>query len=96
MLNIDAKMVAYVAELSKLRLTEEESQQIGKDLNKILVYMDILNELDTENVEPMTHVFDVNNVFRPDVVVPSTPREEILQDALGTQDGYFVVPKTVE
>jgi aspartyl-tRNA(Asn)/glutamyl-tRNA(Gln) amidotransferase subunit C len=94
--NIDAKMVDYVAELAKLRLSEEEKLRMGEDLNNILVYMDILNELDTENVQAMTHVFDVNNVFRADEIKASYPREEILKNALAVEDGCFVVPKTVE
>ncbi|MDD2569059.1 MAG: Asp-tRNA(Asn)/Glu-tRNA(Gln) amidotransferase subunit GatC [Clostridia bacterium] len=95
-MNIDAKMVDYVAELAKLRLSEEEKLRMGEDLNNILVYMDILNELDTENVQAMTHVFDVNNVFRADEIKASYPREEILKNALAVEDGCFVVPKTVE
>ena len=95
-MNIDTKMVEYVADLAKLRLNDEEKDQMGKDLNNILVYMDVLNELDTENVEAMTHVFDVTNVFRADEVHESYPREKILQNALAVEDGCFVVPKTVE
>ena len=55
-----------------------------------------MNELDTSNVEPMSHVFPVNNVFREDIVVNGDEREKILQNAPEEKNGSFKVPKTVE
>lgn len=62
----------------------------------MLDYIDTLNELDTSGVEPMSHVFPVNNVFREDVVTNEDDREEILANAPEAKDGAFVVPKTFD
>lgn len=62
----------------------------------MLDYIDKLNELDTTGVEPMSHVFPVQNVFREDVVVNGDDRENILKNAPEEKDGSFVVPKTVD
>ena len=62
----------------------------------ILEYIDTLNELDTSGVEPMSHVFPVNNVFREDVVTNGDDREEILANAPEAKEGAFVVPKTFD
>ena len=67
-----------------------------KDMESMLDYVDKLNELDTDGVEPMSHVFPVNNVFREDIVTNGDDREEILANAPERKDGAFVVPKTVE
>ncbi|MGI5825016.1 MAG: Asp-tRNA(Asn)/Glu-tRNA(Gln) amidotransferase subunit GatC [Bacillota bacterium] len=95
-MQIDKKMVEYVAELAKLRLNDEEKELMAQDLSKVLMYMDVLNTLDTENVAPVTHVFGVENVFREDVVQPSFNRDEILKNGIDVADGCFKVPKTVE
>ena len=62
----------------------------------MLDYIDTLNELDTSGVEPMSHVFPVNNVFREDVVTNEDDRDEILANAPEAKDGAFVVPKTFD
>ena len=62
----------------------------------MLDYIDKLGELDTEGVEPMSHVFPVNNVFREDVVTNGDMREEILKNAPEEKDGMFVVPRTFD
>ena len=67
-----------------------------KDMGRMLDYIDKLNELDTTGVEPMSHVFPVNNVFRKDVVTNGDDRDEILANAPAKKDGAFMVPKTVE
>ena len=62
----------------------------------MLDYIDKLNELDTEGVEPLSHVFPVENVFREDVVTNGDCRGDILQNAPGEKDGMFKAPRTVE
>ena len=62
----------------------------------MLDYIDMLNQLDTEGVEPMSHVFPVHNVFREDVVTNGDDRENMLANAPEQRDGAFVVPRTVE
>ena len=95
-MEIDAKMVEYVAELAKLRLSKPEKAAMQQDLTKVLQYMDVLNQLDTADVPPLTHVSGVENVFRADEAKPSFGREKILQNAIAVEDGCFKVPQTVE
>ena len=93
---ISDETIEYVGILAKLELSEEEKEQAKKDMANMLDYIDTLNELDTCGVEPMSHVFPVNNVFREDVVTNEDDREEILANAPEAKDGAFVVPKTFD
>ena len=91
---ISDETIEYVGILAKLELSDEEKEQAKKDMANMLDYIDTLNELDTSGVEPMSHVFPVNNVFREDVVTNGDDREEILANAPEAKEGAFVVPKT--
>lgn len=93
---IDDATIDYVGILAKLELSADEKEQAKKDMANMLDYIDMLNELDTNGVEPMSHVFPVKNVFREDVVVNGDDRENILSNAPEGKDGSFMVPKTVE
>ncbi len=87
---ISDETIEYVGILARLELSGQEREQAKKDMGSMLDYIDKLGELDTEGVEPMSHVFPVNNVFREDV------REEILKNAPEEKDGMFVVPRTFD
>ena len=89
---ISDETIEYVGILAKLELSEEEKEKAKKDMGSMLDYIDKLNELDTTGVEPMSHVFPVQNVFREDVVVNGDDRENILKNAPEEKDGSFVVP----
>lgn len=93
---ISDETMEYVGILAKLELSEDERQAAKKDMEKMLDYIDKLNELDTSGVEPMSHVFSVNNVFREDVVEDMDGGEDTLANAPECRDRAFVVPKTVE
>lgn len=93
---ISDETIDYVGILAKLELSLEEREQAKKDMGSMLDYIDQLNELDTSNVEPMSHVFPVKNVFREDVVANKDEREAITANAPEKQDGSFVVPKTFD
>lgn len=93
---ISDETMEYVGILAKLELSLEEKEQAKKDMGRMLDYIDMLNNLDTEGIEPMSHVFPVHNVFREDVVVNGDEREKILANAPAEKDGAFKVPKTVE
>ena len=93
---ISDETIEYVGILAKLELSDEEKEKAKEDMGKMLDYIDKLNELDTSNVEPMSHVFPVNNVFREDVVTNCVERENILKNAPEEKDGAFVVPKTFD
>ncbi len=93
---ISDETIEYVGILAKLELSQEEKEQAKKDMEKMLDYIDTLNELDTSGIEPMSHVFPVKNVFREDVVTNGDDREEILRNAPESKNGAFVVPKTFD
>ena len=89
---ITDKTMDEIEILAKLHLTEEEKEKSRQDLQQMLDYVDMLN---TSDVEPLTHIFPIKNVFREDVVLESTPREELLKNAPKEKDGQFLVPKTI-
>lgn len=93
---ISDETMEYVGILAKLELSAEEKEEAKKDMGRMLDYIDMLNQLDTSAVEPMSHVFPVNNVFREDVVTNGDDRDNILSNAPQKKDGAFKVPKTVE
>lgn len=93
---ISDETIEYVGILAKLELDAEEKEQAKSDMASMLDYIDKLNELDTEGVEPMSHVFPVNNVFREDIVTNGDDRENILKNAPEEKNGMFSVPKTFD
>lgn len=93
---ISDETIEYVGILAKLELSDEEKENAKKDMANMLDHIDKLNELDTTGVEPMSHVFPVENVMREDVVTNGDGREETLSNAPERRDTTFVVPKTVE
>lgn len=93
---IDDNLIKYLEELSRLRLTSEEEDRAKEELTKILMYIEMLNELDTDNVDAMSHPFLYTNNFREDERRESTDRELILKNAPQQKDGCFKVPTTVE
>lgn len=93
---ISDETIEYVGILAKLELSDEEKEQAKKDMGRMLDYIDKLNELDTEGIEPMSHVFPVYNVFREDVVTNGDDREQMLANAPQKKDGTYMVPKTFD
>lgn len=93
---ISDETIEYVGILAKLELSEAEKEEAKKDMGRMLDYIDQLNELDTTGVEPMSHVFPVQNVFREDVVTNGDGSEESLRNAPEEQDGCYAVPKTFD
>ena len=95
-MHITPDLIKYLESLARITLTEEQEKKVGTELQDILTYIDMLNELDTDGVEAMSHCFPVTNVMRDDVVEPSMTPDEITANAPESQDGCFVVPKTVD
>lgn len=92
---VTIKDVEHVAELARLSFSEEGKQKLAKELNSILEYMEQLNSLDTTNVEPLSHVIELQNVFRDDVRKECLTREEALQNAPAKSEKFFKVPKVI-
>lgn len=96
MSRISIEQVKHVANLSRLAITEEEAIQFQKQLDAIISYAEQLNELDTENVAPTTHVLNMQNVWREDVAGEGLPLEEVLKNAPDHEDGQIRVPAIIE
>jgi len=94
-MEITDETIAYVAALAKLELDKEAKEKAKEDLSKILGYMDTMNGLDTEGLEPMSHIFPLKNVFREDEITNGAEEEALLANAPRRKEGQFVVPKTV-
>ncbi|WP_339909813.1 Asp-tRNA(Asn)/Glu-tRNA(Gln) amidotransferase subunit GatC [Symmachiella dynata] len=88
--------IQRVAVLARLKLSDAELDSLTSELAQILGHMDQLNELDTEDVEPMVHAIELKNVFRADEVRESLPRDEALANAPKSDGRYFQVPQILE
>lgn len=95
-MEITNETIDYVGILAQLELSAEEKEQAKKDMSDILEYVNKLNELDTTNVEPMSHVFPLNNVMREDVVTNADDSENMLKNAPEKSEDSYIVPKTFE
>ncbi|MBR1568341.1 MAG: Asp-tRNA(Asn)/Glu-tRNA(Gln) amidotransferase subunit GatC [Lachnospiraceae bacterium] len=95
-MTITDETIEYVGILAKLELSEEEKEQAKKDMGDMLAYVGKLNELDTDDVEPMSHTFDVHNVFREDVVTNGDDRDQMLANAPERNEDCYKVPKTFD
>ncbi len=90
---IDIDQVRKVANLARLQLTEAEQQQFTGQLNRILEYVQQLDELDTTDVAPTTRAIEVSNITRPDQLEVFAEREAILASAPDREEDFFKVPK---
>lgn len=95
-MSITVKDVEHVANLARLELSDAEKEQLTGQLNAILEYADKLNELDTNGIEPTSHVLPLYNVMREDEVKPSLTAEKALLNAPEEEDGHFRVPAVLE
>ena len=93
---MDRKDVAKTATLARLKLSSAELDMFTKQLADLLDYVHVLNEVDTDNVEPMAHVVELSNVFREDEPRPSLRRDDALANAPKTDGKCFLVPKILE
>lgn len=90
---ITIKDVEHVAKLARLELTEEEKEKFSKQLGDVLMYVEQMNEVDTSNVEPLSHVVDFNNVMREDEIHYDCTKEQLMKNAPEEENGFFRVPK---
>jgi len=88
--------VRKVADLAQLEFSEDELTQMGNHLRGILDYVEILNQVDTDGVEPLAHPIEVQNVFRDDEPTPMLSRDDALKNAPSTDGKYFLVPAILD
>jgi len=93
---ITKEMIRRMANSIKLAVTEEEEQKLAEDLKIFINYIDTMDKLDTSGVEPMTHVHNIENVLREDVVTNQNNREALFRNAPMRQDQFIIVPKIIE
>ncbi len=93
---LDEKTVRHVASLARLEITDEEVALFAEQLSKILHYVEQLNELNTDDVEPTAHPLPVTNVMRDDTVRDSYDPDRALSNAPQRQDSFFQVPKVLD
>ncbi len=96
MTRISVDQVKHVAHLARLGITEEEAEKFTKQLDSIITFAEQLNELDTDNVEPTSHVLELKNVLREDIPAEGLPREEVLKNAPEHIEGQIMVPAIIE
>ena len=95
-MTIDEQTVDKIAHLARLQLAADEKKAMIKDMNKILGFMDKLNEIDTAGVEPLVYMTAEPNVLRDDVVKQEITTEEALQNAPDHDESYFLVEKVIK
>ena len=95
-MKLDEKMVDKIAELSKLEFKDEEKATIINDMNKMLDFVDQLQELNTDNVNPLIHMSEEFNVLREDENVKTIDQDEALKNAPSKDSTYFKIPKVLD
>ncbi|MGE4267774.1 MAG: Asp-tRNA(Asn)/Glu-tRNA(Gln) amidotransferase subunit GatC [Deferribacterales bacterium] len=88
--------VLHIATLARLKFDDEQAERFTNDMNNILGYIDKLNELNTDNIEPTSHALDVYTVTRPDRAETSLSNEDAIRNAPQSENGMFRVPKVIE
>ena len=95
-MSVDIETVRRVARLARIAVTDEEAERMSGELNRILGFVEQLNEVDVSGVEPMTSVIPFAIKKRPDVVTDGGKAEDIVANAPATVENFFLVPKVVE
>ncbi len=95
-MSVTLEEVKYIARLACLDYTDDEMLAFTEQFNTILRYIEKLNLLNTDDVEPLSHVIELSNVFREDEVQPSISRERALSNAPSASDVFFTVPKVIQ
>jgi aspartyl-tRNA(Asn)/glutamyl-tRNA(Gln) amidotransferase subunit C len=93
---ITKEEVLYVANLARLRLDEEETERLARDMSQILDYMELLGQVDTSDVEPLDHVIEIEQSLRKDEPVAPLSHEDALKNAPDADSDYFRVPRVIE
>ena len=95
-MTIDLKTIKHISKLSRISVDEQKVEKLAGDLNSIFEFIEKLNELKTDNVEPLTSVAETTLKFRSDEVKSENIREQIIKNSPEDNEDFFVVPKVVE
>jgi len=95
-MSVDQATVRRIARLARIKLTDEDVPRLEGELNSILKWIEMLNEVDVSGVEPLTSVVEVEMKMRDDVVTDGNMPDNVVANAPATEDHYFMVPKVVE
>ena len=95
-MTIDLKTVKHISKLARISLEEKKAEKLANDMNAIFEIIEKLNELKTENVEPLTSIAETTLRFREDKIMSDNIREKILKNSPQKNEDFFVVPKVVE
>ena len=87
--------IEHVAKLARLRLTDAEKEKFSKQMGTIIGYIEKLNELDTQNVEPTAHILGLNNVFREDSTAKPLTAQDPINNSPAHNKGHYEVPKII-
>lgn len=96
MSQFNTETIQKIAHLSRIAISQTDLNHYHQDLVHILDIIDQMNQVNTENVEPMAHPFDQTQVLREDIVTESNQREQLMQNAPAQENGLFLVPKVIE
>ena len=95
-MSIDLKTIKHISKLSRISVDEQKAEKLAGDLNSIFKFIEKLNELETENVEPLTSVAETTLKLRADEIKSKNIREQIIKNSPEDNEDYFVVPKVIE
>ena len=95
-MSIDLKTIKHISKLSRISVDEKKAEKLAGDLNSIVDFIEKLNELKTDNVEPLTSVAETTLKLRSDVVKSKNLRDQVIKNSPKENEDYFVVPKVIE
>ena len=95
-MSIDLKTIKHISKLSRISVDEQKAEKLAEDLNSIFKFIEKLNELKTDNVEPSTSIAETTLKLRIDEVKSKNLRNEIIKNSPQENEDYFVVPKVIE
>ena len=95
-MSIDLKTIKHISKLSRISVNEKRAKKLAGDLNSIFAFIEKLNELKTENVEPLTSIAETTLKLRSDEFKSKNIREQIVKNSPQDNEDYFVVPKVIE
>jgi len=95
-MTIDLKTIKHISKLSRISVDDEKAKKLAGDLNSIFNFIEKLNELNTDNVEPLTSVVETTLKFRTDEIKSKDIKDQILKNSPEKNEDFFVVPRVVE